>query len=177
MKKSVYVVLSQSGSLISRMLKMFTRDEYNHSSISLSPTLDKMYSFGRKKLYNPFVGGFIEESKDKGMYKRFQQTKALVFELKVEEEKYNAIKYFIDYFIEHETEFVYNYFGIFCAMFKKNYQTSRKFYCSQFVKACLETFEVENSRELPKTIKPIDFLKLKNKNIIYEGLLKNYTSI
>lgn len=174
MKKSVYIVLSQSGSLISKILKFFTGDEYNHSSISLTPTLDKMYSFGRKKLYNPFVGGFIEENKNEGMYKRFQHTRAMVIELKVDEDKYNAIKYFIDYFIDHKTEFVYNYFGILCALFKKNYQTSRKFYCSQFVRECLASFEIENSKELPKVVKPIDFLKLCNKNIIFKGYLKNY---
>ena len=33
---------------------------------------------------------------------------------------------------------------------------------------------VDNIKELPKTIKPIDFLKLKNKKIIYEGFLRNY---
>jgi len=38
-------------------------------------------------------------------------------------------------------------------------------------------FDVENAYELPNIIKPIDFLKLNNKNIIYQGFLKNYVGV
>ncbi|MBE5741053.1 MAG: hypothetical protein E7351_00765 [Clostridiales bacterium] len=177
MERSVYLVLSQPGTFISKMLKFFTHDEYNHVSISLSPTLDKMYSFGRRNLYNPFTGGFIEEGKDSGIFKRFGDTKALVLEIKVKEEEYYNIKYFIDYFVRHKTEFKYNYFGVICAYFKKNHEARKKFYCSQFVRACLAGFNIQNSDDLPKIIRPIDFLKLDNKNIIFKGLLKNYSGI
>ena len=47
----------------------------------------------------------------------------------------------------------------------------------KFVKTCLETFNIENAGELPRIIKPIDFLKLENKNIIYQGFLQNYSGI
>ena len=175
--KSIYVVLSQTGTMFSRALKLFTRAEFNHASISLTPTLEKMYSFGRLNPYNPFIGGFVEEGKSKGTFMRFQKTKALVLEFSIEEEKFNKIKWFIDYFQEHQNEFRYNYLGIVCACFKKYHKSAKRFYCSEFVKTCLETFEIENAGKLPKIIKPIDFLKLNNKNIIYEGVLQNYTAI
>ena len=95
-------------------------------------------------------------------------------EIKVSKEKYNSIKYFIDYFIQHKNKFHYNYLGILLAMFRKNLESGKRYYCSQFVRACLALFDIENAVELPKIIKPIDFLKLNNKNIIYVGLLKNY---
>lgn len=175
MEKSVYVILSQTGTMFSRALKFFTRAEYNHASISLSPTLDNMYSFGRLNPYNPFVGGFVEEGKNKGTFKRFHRTKAMVIEFKVSVEKYNAIKYFIEYFKKNKKEFHYNYLGVLFACFKKHHTSSKRFYCSEFVKTCLETFNIENAKELPQIIKPIDFLKLNNKNIIYTGFLTNYS--
>jgi len=133
MEKSVYVILSQTGTVFSRALKFFTHAEYNHASLSLTPDLSKMYSFGRLNPYNPFIGGFVEEGKDVGTFKRFDQTKAIVIELKVSEEKYNAIKYFIEYFVKHKLEFRYNYWGIFFACFKKSHTSSKRFYCSEFV--------------------------------------------
>lgn len=172
--KKLYIVLSQTGTMFSRLLKLVTHAKYNHASISLDENLNKMYSFGRKNPYNPFVGGFVEEGKNLGTFKRFVKTKAMVIELEVEEEKFNAIKYFITYFKENKTKFHYNYLGILFACFKKNYETGKRYYCSQFVRTCLALFNIENSVELPKIIKPIDFLKLNNKHIIYEGLLKNY---
>lgn len=177
MEKSVYVVLSQTGTMFSRALKFFTRAEYNHASISLTPTLDKMYSFGRLNPYNPFIGGFVEEGKNKGTFKRFYKTTAMVLEFKVSEEKYNAIKYFIEYFKTNQLDFHYNYLGVLFACFKKYHTSSKRFYCSEFVKTCLETFEIENAEELPKIIKPIDFLRLNNKNIIYQGFLQNYCGV
>lgn len=177
MEKSVYVVLSQTGTMFSRALKFFTHAEFNHASISLSPTLDKMYSFGRLNPYNPFIGGFVEEGKNVGTFKRFYKTTAMVIEFKVSEEKYKAIEYFIEYFKNNKKEFHYNYLGVLFACFKKHHTSSKRFYCSEFVKTCLETFEIENADELPKIIKPIDFLKLNNKRIIYQGFLQNYMSV
>ena len=97
--KSIYVVLSQTGTVFSKVLKFFTHAEYNHASISLEPTLEHMYSFGRLNPYNPFIGGFVEEGKNRGTFKRFYKTKAMVLEFNVSDEKYNAIRYFIEYFI------------------------------------------------------------------------------
>ncbi|MBR6778676.1 MAG: hypothetical protein IKM43_00770 [Clostridia bacterium] len=177
MDKSIYIVLSQTGTVFSRALKFFTGAEYNHASISLTPTLETMYSFGRLNPYNPFVGGFVEEGKDKGTFKRFKKTIALVLEIKVSEEKYNQIKYFIDYFVQHKCEFKYNYLGIVCACFRKNHTSQKRFYCSEFVRTCLACFGVENSEELPKIIKPIDFLMLNNKNVVYAGFLSRYSGV
>lgn len=172
--KKIYVILSQTGSWFSNILKVVTHAKYNHASISLDANLNTMYSFGRIYPYNPFLGGFVEEGKNFGTFKRFNKTKAMVIELNVSDEKYNAIKYFINYFKENKKKFHYNYLGILFACFKKNYETGKRYYCSQFVRACLALFNIENAVELPKIIKPIDFLMLNNKNIIYEGLLKNY---
>lgn len=60
--KQLYIVISQTGTLLSRILKQITGAEYNHASISLSRDLERMYSFGRRHPYNPFWGGFVIES-------------------------------------------------------------------------------------------------------------------
>lgn len=174
MEKKIYIILSQTGTMFSRALKFFTKAEYNHASISLSPTLDEMYSFGRLNPYNPFKGGFVKEGKNIGTFKRFYNTKAMVIELHVTEEEYYKIKIFIEYLQKNQLQFHYNYWGIFLACFKKNLEPKKRFYCSQFVRACLAYFDIDNSRTLPKIIKPIDFMKLENKKIIYTGLLKDY---
>ena len=60
--RQLYIVISQTGTLLSRILKQITGAEYNHASISLSRDLERMYSFGRRHPYNPFWGGFVIES-------------------------------------------------------------------------------------------------------------------
>ena len=45
MTKQIYIVISQTGTILSRILKLVTKAEYNHASISLVPDLNTMYSF------------------------------------------------------------------------------------------------------------------------------------
>ena len=92
MEQHVYIVISQTGTLLSRIIKLVTKAEYNHASISLAPDLDVMYSFGRKHPYNPFWGGFVKESPRWGTFKRFSQTRIMVLELAVTEEQIASLK-------------------------------------------------------------------------------------
>ena len=170
----IYIVLSQTGALTSKALRLFTFDRYNHISISLTPTLEKMYSFGRIRPNNPFIGGFVEEGKNIGTFKKYKKTSVMVLELEVEQTAYDGIKIIIDYMLQHKSRFKYNFLGVVLAYFRKNYKPKNKFYCSQFVRFCLERFNISNVSELPKAVKPMDFLKLNNTHTIYKGLLTNY---
>ena len=174
LSKKIYIVLSQSGSIPSRVLKFFTHDEYNHVSISLTPTLETMYSFGRRYIQFPFPGGFTEECVNGGVLKYFPKTKIKIIEIRVEESKYNLFQAVINYFIHNKKTFKYNYFGVFVALFKINFRQQKRFYCSQFVKTCLDILDFDGIENLPEVTKPINFLKLKNGKVIYTGLLSAY---
>ena len=86
--RQLYIVISQTGTLLSRILKQITGAEYNHASISLSRDLERMYSFGRRHPYNPFWGGFVIESPRTGTFKRFSETRVLVLSVSVTEEQH-----------------------------------------------------------------------------------------
>ena len=92
MEQHVFIVISQTGTLLSRLLKLVTKAEYNHASISLVPDLHTMYSFGRKNAYNPFLAGFVTESARFGTFKRFSKTRIRVLDIAVTEEQYQAIQ-------------------------------------------------------------------------------------
>ena len=69
--KDIFIVLTSTGTTLSKIIKSYTKDEFAHISISLDRELQEMYSFGRLNPYNPFFGGFIREYIDKGTFKRF----------------------------------------------------------------------------------------------------------
>ena len=73
--KKIYIILTHTGTTLSKIIKKYTKDEFSHVSISLDVKLENMYSFGRLKPYNPFIGGFVHEYINKGTYKRFYNTK------------------------------------------------------------------------------------------------------
>ena len=175
MDRKIYVVISQPTTLIARFLHIFSRQKYNHVSISLTPTLDEMYSFGRRTLHNPFNGGFVKESIHDGVFKKSVKTQAIVLELDVNKEAYDSVKLLINNMLKEKHKFNYNYLGVFLAWFKKNYETEYKMYCSQFVRKCLLEYNIGDVKALPKHTRPMDFLYLKDKRIIFAGLLKDFS--
>lgn len=167
--KKIYIVLTHTGTTLSKLIKGFTKDEFSHVSISLDAKLNEMYSFGRLNPYNPFWGGFVHEYKDKGTFKRFYKTISRIYFLEVTEEQYNNIKNIIKQ-IEQEN-YKFNIIGLFAAGFHKRVKIKRSFYCAEFVKYVMKKANIEI--DLPEAVKPEDFKTINGIQEIYRGLLKN----
>ncbi len=170
--KKVYIVLTYTGTLLSSLIRVFTKDKYCHCSISLDKELNEMYSFGRLTAYNPIIGGFTREGINFGTFKRFKKTTAEILELKVSESSYKKIENIIDEYKHQRERYGYNFIGLVVAISGKRLKRRKHFYCSEFVKDVLNRAEVENN--LPKIPKPEHFREINNTRLIYEGLLRNY---
>ncbi len=171
--EKVYIVLSQTGSIVSRILKLVTRAPYNHSSIAFTEDLNAMYSFGRLRPYNPFVGGFVEESLNRGTFKRFRDTKIMVLELEVHPDAREQCRAVIDRMMRNRRRYRYNYEGLFLAAVHIHYERSNCYYCSEFVKELAETMELDGADTLPSIAKPVHLLNLKHR-VVYVGRMQDY---
>ena len=170
--KKIYLVLTHTGTMLSRIIKVYTKNEFSHSSISLDDKLMKMYSFGRLNPNNPFIGGCVHEYIDKCTFKRFKNTTTKVYELNISDEQYDKIQEIINKLETHKSEYKFNVLGLFLVALKFRYKREKSFYCAEFVKYVLQEIGVED--ELPKLIKPEDFKRIKNKELVYSGLLRDY---
>lgn len=175
-EKQVYIVISQTGTMLSRFLKLITGAEYNHISLGLSSDLKQLYSFGRKNPYFPIPGGFVTESPDFGTFKKFENTKVLVLALSIEAQKHRAIEEKIKIMLDNKRDYRYNYLGLCLAAFKINAHFNNRYYCSEFLKHLFESFEVEGVEILSKCPQPIHFLNIPNTDLVYKGKLKDYES-
>ena len=92
--RQLYIVISQTGTLLSRILKQITGAEYNHASISLSI-----------------------ESPRTGTFKRFSETKVLVLSVSVTEEQHAELKEMLDVMWKRRRKYSYNYIGLCLAYF------------------------------------------------------------
>lgn len=172
--KPIYIVISQTGTILSRILKIITHKEYNHSSISLSDNLDIMYSFGRKNPYNPFWGGFVAESQNFGTFKRFPNARVIVLKVLLNEDEYFKLQAQIYAMDENSEYYGYNYLGLCMAAFRLNIKRTKKYYCSEFVKDMLVLHNVTGANELDKIAHPMSFLKLPDTELVYKGKLVDY---
>ena len=170
--KKIYIVMTQTGTLLSRIIKIYSGCEYAHVSISLDKNLDHMYSFGRLNPYNPFWGGFIHEKVNSGTFKRFKNTIAGIEELEITDEEYDNIKNIIKRMEERINPYRFNILGLIGAGFNISVHMKDHFYCAEFIKYLFETAGVDMN--LPKIVAPDDFININNAKMIYIGKLSEY---
>ena len=174
--RQIYLVLSQTGSILSKTLKTVTKAKYNHASIGLTDDMKNMYSFGRVHLYNPLSGGYVRESIDSGMFKRFEDTDAAVFMINIPENTYNLIQNHLEEMYTNKDCYHYNKAGLITAFFGHHHQKENYYYCSDFVFEVLTKFEIIPADALSGIVKPIDFYELFKSNLIFEGKFIDYNS-
>ena len=174
-KKRVYIILTQTGTVMSRLLKLMYRAEYNHVSVCLNENIEPMLSFGRLNPYNAFKGGFVRESVNYGTFKRFHKTRAKILEVTVTKEAYDNMASYIRQVESGKENYKYNYKGLVYAFFGIHKTYENRYYCSEFVREVLLKGEKKLCDKLPSIIHPTDFLLLEH-TVVYEGLLKNYSN-
>lgn len=170
--KKIYIVLTHTGTTLSKIIKSYTKDEFSHVSIALDSQLQKMYSFGRLHPYNPFWGGFVHEYIDKGTYKRFYRTTTRVYSYEVTEEQYEKLKNNIKQIEANKEDYEFNIAGLVAVGFHKKIGKEKSFYCAEFVKYVIEKANI--NMNLPTVIKPEDFKNVEGLQEIHNGLLRKY---
>lgn len=172
--KQIYIVLTYTGTMLSRLIKIYTATKYCHVSIALDKNLDEMYSFGRLNPYNPFIGGFVHEGINIGTFKRFKNTKAEIYALNIDEEQYEIIKKKIANINKNKHKYTFNTIGLFATGINFKYKKKNSYYCAEFVKYILETAKLDVN--LPELVKPNDFVNIKDLELTYAGILKEYNT-
>lgn len=173
--KEIYIVLTHTGTILSRIVRFYTKKKYTHVSIGLDSELKQLYSFGRLNPNNAFVGGFVHEELNKGTFAKFKNTMGAIYSLNVTDEQYNSIVETIENVKQNKGKYKFNVIGLFLVSINKKYQKPDTFYCAEFVKYILETSL--NKKILPEIIKPMDFLELDNIELVYEGVFSKYEHI
>lgn len=92
MEKKVFLLLTDTGTLFTKMIKYYTKKTYNHASTSFDPHLMNVYSFGRKSARNPFVGGFVKEDIQAGL---FEQARCAIYCCEVSDTQIKKVNHYI----------------------------------------------------------------------------------
>lgn len=171
MKYKIYIVLTQSYTILSRLIKFVTKDKYSHISISFDKSCKNMYSIGRKYTHCPFIGEYKIESIYDGVFKLNINSEILIYELEVTKSQYNNIIELLNKY--GKTCKGYNFIGLLLAMFNKKINR-KKYYCSEFIYKVLSDESVNIFPKTDSIVKPMDFKKIKGLKKIYEGKIVDY---
>ena len=172
--KCIYIVLSKTQTIPSRLIKKWTKEPYAHTSLAYDLELKDMYSFARKRLHNPFYCGFIREDIETGVFGRDVETTCLVLRLWVTANQRKRIVRIVEQFKKNKNDYKYNFIGIAGVMFNKAVERKYNYFCSQFVYSVLERSEVELFKKKAGLVRPEDFRVWDEPEGIYEGKLNEY---
>lgn len=170
--KRIYIVLSDTGSMFTRAIRLYTRQTYNHTSLSLGDSFEKMYSFGRRKPTNPFIGGFINEH-ETHIYEYFEDTSCVVMKLDVSDDAYQRIEAKISQFDQDKELLRYNLFGFVGFLVHLPIKRRNAYFCSQFVHEILKESGVEIFEKPSELALPSDFLNWARMEKVYQGKFKD----
>ncbi|GFZ34163.1 hypothetical protein CSC2_46890 [Clostridium zeae] len=171
----IYLVFSKTGTWLSKIIYLITKNKYAHSSVSIDDTFTKMYSFGRTSPRNPFSGGFVQENLYEGVYSIFKDSECIIYRIKVSDEQYDQIISEINKFIISKSELKYNFIGLFGVWFNRPIKRKNHYFCTQFVSQVLSNSNIYKFDKKSELIKSDDIIKIPNKELIYKGYVYKYS--
>ncbi len=172
--KKIYIIVSNSGSIVSKFLRLFLHEKYVHVTISLDEYLKEAYSFGRKFTYSPLPGGFINEMYEKRC-KHFNKSESKIYELKVSNKQFNNLKDNLKQeYINNKKKYKYNIIGLYYIYRNKVHHRDFRLVCSQFCSKILIDCDIVNFEKDYSLIRPTDFLNIKEALLIFEGKTMDY---
>lgn len=172
-KKTIYILLSDTGTLLTRLIRLYTRAELNHASIAFDEDLREVYSFGRKSPGNPFIGGFIKEDLSGGL---FRNATCAVYSCRVSQRKYDRIRNYVRSFENNSDRYRYNFIGLFGVMFHVRIQRQHAFFCSQFVASAFEKSGLSLVSKCAALTTPADLESSPSLELMFRGDLNGFGS-
>lgn len=164
-------MLTDTNTILSKTIKLYTKATYNHASIALEPTLLKPYSFGRKYAHNPFSGGYVEEDLSRYYFLRAQCT---IYSCEISEQHYENLVEVLSFYNETKSIYRYNLVGLVTLALNIDFDRKDAFFCSQFVASVLSESGIYKFEKEPHFVTPQNLSQLPIFVPIYSGSLQDY---
>jgi len=167
----IYILLSQTTSVMTRLIKFATKTPYNHVSLAFDERLEYTYSFGRIMPNDPLIGGFSHERLDTGVFK---DAECQLLSLDVTPEQYEKMRDRVAQIEANQTKYKFNLLGLIGTKFNFNLDRKHAYFCSQFVSKVLQEVGLFPEDFPTHLVTPCDLANHINLQVEYQGSLADY---
>lgn len=168
-ERQVYVLLTDSGTMLARMIKWYTKQPLSHASLVLDQELQEIYSFGRKNPGNPFIGGFVQESLKSGL---LLDASCALYRCSVSSSVYARLQRHVEEMRRRRDEYKYSVRGLVGVALNRAWSRENTYFCSQFVAAVLQENGAVRLEKPPALTTPGDLAELKELAPIFRGTVR-----
>lgn len=168
MEYDIYILVTKSRTYFSRLIHLATAASYTHASIGLDGLDGDFYSFARKYSRLMLPAGLVKEgvSRRGPVNIRYQ-----MYRLQVPEQTYRKLRERLDEMYGQRERYSYNLLGAFAAFFNFPWKRRSHYFCSQFVAEMLAESGALAFDKNIALIRPVDFCKIQNLQLVSEGLI------
>ena len=138
----IYIVFSSTPYTTGKLIRRFTKETYNHVSISLDRELTKMYSFSRRYYRTPLYGGFVHETRSRYKFNE-QPTQICLCALPITEAQYNEITQLLEKMHQENSFYIYNHLSLLGAVVHRPIRTKDAYTCVEFCVKVLQDLGVD----------------------------------
>lgn len=171
MERTIYILLTRSGTCFSRLIHLATADDYTHVSIGLDGPLGSFYSFARKYEHFALPAGLVEERVHWGFFRSRPGTPCCLYQLKVSQQVYDRLSARLESMYAQREQYHYNILGALACFFQLPLPRQRHYFCSQFVACVLQESGALDLPKDPELTRPADFCQLEGLTAVHRGLI------
>ena len=175
--KSIYLLLTRSASVPSRLIGLFSGEPFTHISLAFEPELPVLYSFVRKYSAVPLPAGLMEEHLDRGFYRKQGDIPCALLQMDVPDPIYYRAKTLVYNMLQRRESYRYSILGLLLCRLQIPFALPDRYFCSQFVGTVLAE---SGALELPKPaslLHPFDFCSLDGLHVLYLGGLTDLRTV
>lgn len=173
--KKIYILLTRTGTVPAKIIHFFKGGTFTHTSLSLTPATDRLYSYARRKINNPLKAGLIVENIHTEVFALYPDCHCALYCLTVSDEAYEKMQREITFFFDNYKKAKYNFFGMIPLALGIRIRRKFRLTCSQFVARILESSrEIELPKD-PYLMLPNDFSDISGIKLLYDGRLASCT--
>jgi len=166
---SIYVLLTDTGTVFTRTIRLFTGVQWNHASIAFDRSLRDTYSFGRRLAWNPLSGGFVKEDLTGPL---FRSATCALLRCPVTKPQYDCIRRTVLAMEQEAERYKYNLIGLFALPLNVAIEREHAFFCTEFVASVLGRNGVPLCAKQASFVTPRDILQAPVLEPVYEGPLQ-----
>lgn len=171
---TIYILLSRSQTLLSRVIHAATGDPYTHASIAFDAQLTTMCSFARLYSRCPLPAGLVHEHPAKGYFGRHPQTRYALYALDVPEAVYRRARGRAEAMLARQKAtggraYRYSALGLLACRRGCAWEREDRMFCSQFVSRLLLESGAVRLSKAPSLMRPQELAALPGLRLCGQG--------
>lgn len=136
MMAALYVILSHTTTGMGKLIRTFTRSQYNHVSLTLNEDLSGIVSFARVCIDTPLRGGYVTEPAERFLYTG-EPVPVRIFRVDISEEKAQRLQNLFLLAGQQDRGLLYNHFAAFTTLLHLPCHICGAYTCLSFASAVL----------------------------------------